>query len=148
MKTGYWKSDWLAPLVGIAVVGGSLMAATTYVNLEQRVSANEALSATLDHLYQDQKLSVALRILRDGQVDNAAQRVDLVLCQNILRLESQLASADPRTRAYIEDAFRRIAQFRPKIDPTTSGGEYNEDQAAAERVLASAVGASHIAQTK
>ena len=146
MKTGYWKSDWLVPLVGIAVVGGSLMAATTYVNLEKRVSAGETLSATLDHLYQDQALSAALRTLRDGQVESAAQRVDLVVCQNILRLDSQVTSADPRTRAYIEDAFRRIAQLRPKIDPGAGG--YSEDQVAAEKVLASVVGAAHIAQTQ
>ena len=151
MKTGYLKADWLAPLVGVAVVGGSLMAATTYVNLEQKSHANEALSVTLDHLYQDQKLSAALKSMHDGQVEAAGQRLDLILCQNILRLNSQLDSADPRTRAYIMDAFRRIALLRPRNGAGASGSaaqECSEDQIAAERILARALGEAQIAQTR
>ena len=149
MKKGNLKTDWLAPLVGITVVGGSLMAATTYVNLEQKTSDAKALTVTLDHLYQDQRLSAALRSLRGGQVETAAQRVDQLLCEDILRRNAELGSADAPTRAYVNDMFRRIALLRPKVSAGASGGaaqECTEDQIAAERILAHALGKEHIAQ--
>jgi hypothetical protein len=142
------KVDWLAPLVGIAVVAGSVMAATTYVNLERRVYAEEALTVTLDNLYQNEKLSVALRALHDGQIDAAAQRMDLLLCQNVLRLDSQMSSPDPRTRVYVGDALRRIAQLRPRHGVIASGLEYTQDQAAAEQILVRALDNSSFAQSK
>ena len=68
MKTRYIKMDWLIPVLGIAVVAGSLLAGTTYLNLERKIHADEAFTATLDRLYQDHQLSVALKTtaLLDG----------------------------------------------------------------------------------
>src|ERR1035437_10752963 len=114
MKTRYLKIDWLIPVLGIAVVAGSLVAGTTYLNLERKIHANEALTATLDRLYQDHQLSVALKTIHNGEVAAATQRLDLLLCGHILATNSELTSADPRTRTIVEDAFRRMARIRPK----------------------------------
>jgi hypothetical protein len=146
MKTGNWKADWLAPLVGVAVVGGSLMAATTYLNLEQKVRASEAFSVTLDRLYQDQRLSTVLKSMHDGQVKAAAQRLDGLLCQNIIRLDSQLGCADPQTRTCATDAFRRIGLLRPK-NAARAAQDCTEDQITAERILARALGEEQIARS-
>ena len=55
MKTRYLKIDWLIPVLGIAVVAGSLVAATTYLDLERQAQAEESFTATLDRLYEDQQ---------------------------------------------------------------------------------------------
>ena len=112
MKTRYLKIDWLIPVLGIAVVAGSLVAATTYLDLERKAQAEESFTATLDRLYEDQQLSTALKTLHDGAVDAGVQRLDLLLCGHILRTDSELASAGARTRTFVEDAFRRIAQVQ------------------------------------
>ena len=151
MKTTYLKMQWLAPLLGVAVVGGGLMATRTYFELEHKVRAHEALTATLERLYQDQKLSTALKSIHDGDVKGAAQRLDVLLCESILRLDDELTSADARTRMHVEDAFRRIALARPGIaggQTAGSGQACTEDQAAAETILRRALGSTLTAQTK
>jgi hypothetical protein len=151
MKTRCMTIDWLVPFLGVAVVAGSLMAATAYRDLERRVQSSEALTTTLERLYEDQKLSVALKAIHEGQADLAAQRLDLLLCDSILRINAGLASADPRTRAYVEDGFRKIALIRPKAGagaPESSAQEYNEDQAAVERILTLALASTQTAQAR
>jgi hypothetical protein len=143
MKTRYWKTDWLVPLAGVAVVAGCLMAATTYFRLERTAQAADALGATIDHLFEDQRLSMVLNRIHGGEVDGAAQHLDQLLCGDILRLNAGLESADAQTRAYVEDAFRRIARLRPKTGEGVAGVStpaYSADQAAAERILALALG--------
>ena len=149
MKTRYIKIDWLIPVLGIAVVAGSLLAGTTYLNLERKIHADEAFTATLDRLYQDQQLSAALKTIHDGEVGVAAQRLDLLLCGHILRTNSELASADPRTRTFVEDAFRRMARVRPKSPngaATGSAQECSDDQTAAQRILDLALASDHSTQ--
>jgi hypothetical protein len=136
------KIDWLIPLLGIALVVGGLLAAVSYLDMERKVHSAEALAATLDNLYQDQKLSAVLKTIHEGDVAVAAQQLDLLLCDNILRLNSELASADDRTRTYVEDAFRRMARLRPRIPeaaPSKVVPEPTEDQVAAQRILALAM---------
>jgi hypothetical protein len=151
MKTRYLKIDWLIPVLGIAVVAGSLVAATTYLDLERKAQAEESFTATLDRLYEDQQLSTALKTLHDGAVDAGVQRLDLLLCGHILRTDSELASAGARTRTFVEDAFRRIAQVRPKSAHSAaagSGQECSDDQSAAQRILELALAGNHSTQTK
>ena len=151
MKTRYLKANWLVPLVGVAVVAGGLMAATTYFDLERKVQAHEALTQTLERLYQDQRLNAALKSIHDGDVKGAAQRLDALLCGNIIRLNAGLASADARTRTYVEDAFRRIALSRPGIageEAAGSGQECRQDQVAVETILSRALGGTHTAQVR
>ena len=113
MKTICLKMQWLAPLLGVAVVGGGLMATRTYFELEHKVRAHEALTATVERLYQDHKVSTALRLIHDGDTAGAAQRLDVMLCEDVLRLNDELPAADERTRMYVEDTLRRIALVRP-----------------------------------
>jgi hypothetical protein len=151
MKTTYLKMQWLAPVLGVAVVSGGLMATRTYFELEHKVRAHEALTATLERLYQDQKLSTALKSMHEGDVEGAAQNLDALLCENILRLNDELASADARTRAYVEDVFRRIALARPELAGGGAAGSdqgRSDEQAAVERILRRALGNTHTAQVK
>ncbi len=142
MKTNSMRIDWLIPFLGVAVVAGSLAVVTTYCNLEQKMRESDAFGATIDRLYLDQKLSAALKAIHEGKVDTAAQSLDLLLCESILQLNGELGSADARTRAYTENAFRRIALLRPQLDSAGAGGsavECSEDQVAAERILTRAL---------
>jgi outer membrane murein-binding lipoprotein Lpp len=148
MKIGYLKADWLAPLVGLAVVGGSLLVATAYAKMEQRRSAAEALNLTLDQIHRDQQLSTALKSIHEGQGEAATQRLDLLLCGDVLRLNAQLESCGPRTRDFISDAFRRIALLRPKLGAGASGGAIPGEQAMAEKILGETLGGRHIAQSQ
>jgi hypothetical protein len=151
MKTTYLKTNWLAPLLGVAVVGGCLLATTTYLDLARKVQAQEALGVTIDRLCADQKISAVLKAIHDGEVAAGVQRLDLLLCDSILRLDAELASADEQTRAYAADALRRIALLRPKRQLDAAGGlvqELSEDQAAAERILDRVQAGFHVAQTK
>ncbi len=141
MKTRYLKADWLVPIVGLALVAGTLMTARAYLNFEKKTDTEQGLTATLDRLYQDQQLTMALKTLHDGDAAAAAERLDLLLCQQIVRLDAELASADARTRAFVEDALQRIALVRPRaaeIGPGGSARDRSEDEIAAERILSRA----------
>jgi hypothetical protein len=151
MKTSYLKINWLIPLGGAAMIAGCLMAGTTYLGLERSMQADNALSATVERLVQDQEISALLRKIHNGEVEAAAEWLDRRLCGDVLRLNDELESADPLTRTYVQDSFRRIAVLRPK--PATGAAAAaapgcNLDRAAAERVLAQALGTSQIAQTR
>ena len=151
MKTRYLKMDWLIPLLGIAVVAGSLVAGTTYRDFERKIQTDEAYMATLDRLYEDHQISAALKTLHDGSVDAAAQRLDLLLCDHILTTNSELPTADARTRTFVADTFRRIALLRPKTANGAVSGPTqacDNDQAAAQRILALALASDHGTQAK
>ncbi len=149
MKTKCMRTNWLIPLVGIAVVAASVATAKAYLDLERQTQAGAALAVTLDRLYQDHQLSMVLKTLRDGDTGAAARRLDLLLCEHIVRLDAEQASADARTRVYVEDAFRRIAVVRPTVvqaQSADSGPECSDDQIAAEQILGRALAAHHTAQ--
>ncbi len=138
MKTIFAKKSWVIPLLGSVLVAGALVAVKSYCNLEQRTHEAEALSATLGRLYDDQQLSMALKSMHDGDVKEAARRLDQLLCNNILLTNAERASADPRTQAFVEEAFRRIALTRPKVTSEGQAGPGQgsfESQAAVEKVL-------------
>ena len=143
MKTRYLKINWLIPLLGIAVVAGSLVAVTTYLDLERKIQAAEAYSATVAVCIKDYQLIAVLKTIHDGEVDAAARRLDLILCGDVLKTDAELASADARTRTFVEDAFRRIALLRPKVAHSAAAGsaqECGDDQTAAQRILETCVG--------
>jgi hypothetical protein len=137
MKTKHVRTDWLIPLLGIALVAGGVVAAATYYDLERKIHADEAFATTLDRLFQNQQLSAALKTLHDGDAGTAAQRLDLLLCDNILMLDSELACADERKAAYVKDTFRRIARVRPKNSEIAAGAaqELESDRIEAEKIL-------------
>jgi hypothetical protein len=140
------KLDRLLPLLGIALVAGTVLEAATFFGLERKIQSDQAFAATLDRLYQDQKLCSALKTIQEGDVRAAARCLDLMLCDDILAINSQLASADERTRSYVEDAFARLALLRPGNALVTARAqqELYDDQIQAEKVLALAsTGESH-----
>jgi len=151
MKTNELKMKWLAPVLGAVVIGGGLMGTKLYFELEHKTRAHEALTATLQQLYQDQRLSTALKSMREGDVQGAAQRLDALLCQNILRLDEESASADGKTRMYVEDAFRRIALAQSGITGGATADteqEAGEDRAAVQKIFLRALGSVQSAQAK
>jgi len=138
--------DWLISVLGMAVVAGCLVAAINYRDLERQAQAEAAFIPALERLSCDHTLSLALKALHDGEVDRAARRLDLLVCWDILRTDAELASADPETRAWAEDIFRKIAQVRPKTaeGAADSGGP----RAPAQQVLERALTADHSGQTR
>jgi hypothetical protein len=151
MKTRFVRMDWLVRLLGIAVLAGGMTAATTYLGLERETRSAESLKNTMEHLYQDQNISLALRKIHDGDVAAAAQQLDILLCDDILQLNADLASADDLTRTYVGYGFRRMGRVRPKT-PEASSGEAvpptTMDQAEAQRVLALAMADQRAAEAK
>jgi hypothetical protein len=152
MKLINLKINWLFPFVGIAAVAGIVVAATAYLDFERKGDAAEAFAATLDRIFHEQQLSIALEQIQQGEVAAAAQRLDLLLCRDVIRDDLDLATADALTRAAVEDAFRRIALIRPRIAAGRGSGvaeEPLESQIEAERILTLALGAAaHTAQVK
>jgi hypothetical protein len=145
MKLRDLKVDWLVLLVGIAVAAGTVVVTRAYFDFERKADAAEALAATLERLFHDQQLSMALEQIQKGDVAAAAQRLDLMLCGDIVRADLELPSADALTQAAVQDVFRRIALIRPKTAPPSSADSADpwlERQAEAQRILTLAVGAA------
>jgi hypothetical protein len=140
MNTRHIRMKWLLPFLGIALVASSFKIAATYLDLQQEFQSEQEFTATLDRLYADQRISFALKTLRDGDPGMAAQRLDLLLCENILRLNAKLGSASDRQRAYVSSAFATIARLRPRNSEFAAGAaqELSNDQIEAERILAEA----------
>ena len=141
---------WI-PALGIGLVAGFLLGATTYRGLQRQADEEVALMPTMDRLCQDHSLSLVLKMLHSGRADQAAQRLDLLLCWDILRADAELASADAQTRAWTEDILRMIARARPKTAQGPGAGsarECSESQAAAQQLLERALTRDHIAQTR
>jgi hypothetical protein len=115
MKTKHIKMGWLTPVLGIALVTGGVMAATTYVGLERKIVSGQVYAAILERLYHDQQLSAVLRTIHDGEADAAARRLDLILCDDILAVNSLVASAGNAERDYAQTMFAQIARQRPEM---------------------------------
>ena len=145
-KLRCFRIDWLIPVLGIGMVAGFVVAATTYRELERQAHAGEIFMPALDCLSHDLTLSLVLKTLHDGEVDRAAQRLDLLLCWDILRADAELASADAQTRAWTEEMLRRIARVRPKTaeGAADSGGA----RAPAQQILERALAADHGDRTR
>ncbi len=144
--------NWLFPSVGIAAVVGGLVMAAAYVELERKNDAAQAFAATLDRISHDHQLSMALAQIQQGEVVAAAQRLDLLLCEDVVRADLELPSADPLTRAVVDDSFRRIALIRPNSKAGGAAGSAQnptDGQLEAERILTLALGAAaHTARAK
>lgn len=148
MKPEYIKGNWLVPLVGMVVVAAALVAGRVCLNCEQRTNAGLVLTAMLDRVYEDQQLCLALKSLQDGDAAAAAKRLDRLLCEHIIRLDADAASADDRTRRFVNDAFQRLALVRPNVGAASATGptaNQNDDQIAAGRILSRALVTNHAA---
>jgi hypothetical protein len=137
MKNAYLKIRWLVPVLGIALVAGSLIGAATYVELERKTRDAETSIARTLRLRHDLELCAVLRTLRQGNVNAAARQLDLLLCSDIVTIDSQLASADADDRAFIKNAFGRLALVRPQSVEVLADvtQELRSDQIEAEHIL-------------
>jgi hypothetical protein len=150
MKMNYIKFDRLIPWLGIALVAGGVIAGATYLNFERKTRSSEASLVTLDRLIHDQQLTAALKRIHKGEVAEAAQSLDLLLCGDILLTNAELPTADPDTRSLVQNAFRTIALARPRTEGTDTGParEHIVDQVAAERILTLALAAPRRVEPK
>jgi hypothetical protein len=138
------------PLMSLGLIStfvlasGGCFVATTYIKLEERIQSEQASTALLDRLAVDARISAALEAIRDGEVRAGAQRLDLLLCDDILEAGAEITSADRRAQASVKAVWVQIARSRPKnAEIGGSGGwELSSDQIAAERILAEAVPAT------
>lgn len=85
-----------------------------------------------------------LKRIQAGDVAGGAQRLDLLLCDDLLQINSQLEHMEPADnaqQAYTQRMFGKIAQLRPGNAVITAGSarELYADQVEAEKLLALAV---------
>jgi hypothetical protein len=140
MKDAYVKMPWLIPVLGIALVAGGLIGAATYVELERKTHDAETSIATTVRLCHDLELCAVLRTLHQGDINSAARQLDLLLCNDIVAVNSRLASADTDDRAFVKNAFVRFSLVRPKSAELLADvtQELRGDQIEAENILARA----------
>jgi hypothetical protein len=138
MNVRCFRIDWLIPVLGIVIVVGFVVVAVTYRGLEGQADEETAFTPVLDRLCRDHGLSLVLRMMHEGSFDEAAERLDLLLCWDVMRADVEMARADARTRAWGEDILRMIARLRPKMERKTGAGpalESGDAREEAERVL-------------
>jgi hypothetical protein len=139
-----FKMKWLVASLTIAVISGGYPVARGHLKTQSRIHSEETLCAILDRLAQDQKLNTILKLIQAGGVEEAAQRLNFLLCENIVSVNSQLASTDNRARSFAQSAFCRMAQYRPKPSPVTGVASVRErscEEIEAQKILALAVAA-------
>lgn len=141
--------DWLIPFGGIAVVVATMVAANAYLSVEGKTDDVMAFNAMLERLHQDWQLTLALSEMHGGKAQEAAQRLDLLVCAHILWTDAELASAGPKARPIVMKVFQEMGRIRPSIAQRGAAGsieEWSSEQIAAERVLGQALGITHTAQ--
>jgi hypothetical protein len=140
------KLRWLIAVLTIAAIGGGYPAAQSYLETQSRIRSAQTANAVLDRLAQDQKLNTILKLLQTGAVEEATQRLNYLLCVNIVDVNSQLASVDDRGRAFAQNAFSRMAQCRPKPSPEALAAFLHgqrDEEIEAKKILALAVAADY-----
>ncbi len=140
MKMNCLRTEWLIVSLGILLVGGGTVGTVEYLALKRKVRSEEVHAAILDRLHQGQQLCSILKTLREGNISEATQRLDLKLCEDIRILNSRLDSTDDRTRIFVRGAFAHIARMRPKNtqDSAEASRVIRLDQIEAERILTTA----------
>jgi hypothetical protein len=143
MKSIHIRINALIPALGIALVIGGLLVAMIYQKLEEHSKVAEASITRAVYLYHDLQLCAALRTMREGDATAAEQRLDRVLCNDIVALNSQLPSADAEEQAYVKNAFARFALIRPRSAELLANNptDVHADQVEAEKILERSAGA-------
>ncbi len=140
MKPDRIRINWLIPALGIVLIASGALAAATYLEYERANHSAELSMAAMNRLSHDLELGSVLRTFHEGDASAAARHLDLVLCNDIVGLNSQLAAMDAGDRAFIKNAFVRLSLIRPRsaqlLTDATQG--LREDQVEAERILAHA----------
>ena len=141
MKRNYSKINLVIAAVGMAVAVGAIAVGSAYVRLQREIRWHENFGALVDRAYYDQRVTSVLKLYHDGQAAAAVQKLDVVLCGDIIRMDADTAPADSQTRQFALETFRKIARERPKVLASVAGNSPErpiDDQLTAQRVLASA----------
>lgn len=128
----------LVTLVAFAAVIAGYVGTYTYTNFQRQIRWHEGFAAVLDRIYYDQMVSSSLKSIKQGDIAGAAQRLDITLCGDILRLNAELVDADGQMRRYVEGSLRQMARIRPKTAELPNAGEpitRESDQYEAEKIL-------------
>lgn len=105
--------DWLILVLGIVSVGGSCLAMKTYLGLQEQLRCAEQLSAALDRLQVDYRLSEIMMRAQERGCANMARGLDELLSANLAAVGAGLASADADTRNMFDGVTRFIDRRRP-----------------------------------
>jgi hypothetical protein len=140
------KARGLFVALAIAALGGGYLEVRSLRETQNSMRSEEAFSAILDRLAQVRQINASLKWLEAGDVDEAAQHLNLLLSENIVRANSQLAFADARARFFVQRAFGKMALYQPtpsgrSLDVAAPGR--SDDEREAQRILALAVLAGH-----
>jgi hypothetical protein len=117
MKTRTFGADWLIPLLGIVLVGGSYFSVKSYLGFAEQLDFEERFEATMDRLWEDCDLS---RILVQAQASGCAttaRSLDELLSANVATHSARLTSADPDTRGLVEAYTGFIDRRRSESTP-------------------------------
>jgi hypothetical protein len=121
MKRRMIKIDWLAPVLGLILVGGGYAATKTYLELDEKIRSGEQFIATLDGLMEDCNLNRLQMQAQNSGCASTASNLDELLSARIVRVNSELESADPRTRAFVGFCYNHIARLRSRSSPDRAG---------------------------
>jgi hypothetical protein len=137
MKINYNRTNWLIPVLGIALVAAGVMAATTYLDLERKNHSAEASMAIIRGLHKDFQLGSALKTIHEEGVSTGVEPLDLMLCEDVIAIHSRLAALEEWDRAFIKNAFARLALIRPNSAELLSDDSHTlgASQIEAERIL-------------
>ena len=135
MKRPESKLTWMAAaIMGIVLTAGATLGTMEYLRIQERIHSQEVLNVMLDRIYFDERVGLVLKQIRQGETGAAAHALDMALCGDIIRLDSELASRDQLSRRLVRDGFAQLARLRPKVAVPT-----DSDQLAAQKILAVAV---------
>ncbi len=138
----YRKLKWVGLLLAIALAAGGYLGYGAYAEHQKLLRSEETFSLVLDHLGMDQQISVVLKEMEAGYVKQAAESLRVLLCRDIVSLNSRLASANDRARSAAQSTFSKMAQFQPKPPPETTGTSVRErlpEEIEAQKILALAL---------
>jgi hypothetical protein len=121
MKANLLRTNWLIPVLGIALVGGGYPLAKSYLRFSEEIRAESQSGAIVDCLLEDYNLSRVLMQLQSGDCAAPARSLDELLSANIMTINSQLASVDPQTRAVAEACFDHMGRQRAQSLPLAAG---------------------------
>ena len=118
MKARTFGTDWLIPVLGIALVGGGYFPMKSYLGLQELILSAEQYSATVDRFREDCDLSQVLKQAHASGCATTARRLDELLSANLATYGARLASADPNTQGLAEAVTRYIDRRRSESNPT------------------------------
>ncbi len=145
MQPKHFKTNWLMSGFALVLAAGTVGANLAYWDCQERIQAHEKLNAVVDRIYIDQQVSSVLKQMRNGEAEPASQRLDGVLCGDILRLDAELGALDDHTRQFVLASFERMARVRPRVSEFPAQGvsaNYTQDQLSAQKILSLAARAT------